>query len=369
VSDTRQRADARRPHELGWAPYVWLGYLASYIAALFMPPATPRQWAISLAGLAVFLPLYFYGFRIRGTRLLIVAWAIFAIGVVVIPFNGGAVAFLIYALAFLPFAARTAVAGCWLLVMLVGMWLVCSWQGWVIAAWAPVVIIGAIVGISNLYFAEMRRHGEELSVAQRAVEEMARIAERERIGRDLHDLLGHTLSVIILKSELASKLAERDMTRAVTEIRDVERISREALAEVRKAVRGYRSEGLHDEIGNAERVLAAAGVQPVVDLSPVVLQPDEERALAFALREAVTNVIRHSNARHCWITLGLRDINAVLEVRDDGSGAMAPEGSGLSGMRERLRQVAGTLERDSGTDGTRLRMRLPGRPRAGGATA
>ena len=98
-------------------------------------------------------------------------------------------------------------------------------------------------------------------MAREAVVEMARIAERERIGRDLHDLLGHTLSVIVLKSELAAKLAERDPARAVREIRDVEQISRDALSEVRKAVRGYRSEGLSDAIGNAERVLVAAGVR------------------------------------------------------------------------------------------------------------
>ena len=236
-------------------------------------------------------------------------------------------------------------------------------------SWVPIVLVGAMVAISNLYFAEKRRHGDELRIAREAVEEMARIAERERIGRDLHDLLGHTLSVIVLKSELASKLADRDVSRAVAEIRDVERISRETLTEVRKAVQGYRSEGLHAEFGNAERVLAAAGVQPLVDRSAVALPPDEERVLAFALREAVTNVVRHSDARHCWITLRIDDGRAVLEVKDDGNGCLSPEGSGLSGMRERLRQVAGTLEREAGSDGTRLRMQLPLRARAGGATA
>jgi len=362
--------DARRRQELGWAPYVWLGYLVFYVAALFMPPATPQQWAISVAALVVFLPLYLYGFRIRGPRLLAVAWAIFLLGAIVLPHNSGAVAFFIYALAFIPFTTASAKASApWLLLMLAGMALDCWAQGWPVAGWAPVVLVGAMVAISNLYFAEKRRHGDELLVAHQAVEEMARIAERERIGRDLHDLLGHTLSVIVLKSELASKLADRDITRAVAEIRDVERISRETLSEVRKAVQGYRSEGLHAEFGNAERVLAAAGVQPLVDRSAIALPPDEERVLAFALREAVTNVVRHSDARHCWITLRTEDGRAVLEVKDDGHGALSPEGSGLSGMRERLQQVAGTLEREAGADGTRLRMRLPLRPRTGGATA
>jgi two-component system sensor histidine kinase DesK len=190
---------------------------------------------------------------------------------------------------------------------------------------------------------------------------MARIAERERIGRDLHDLLGHTLSVIVLKSELASRLADRDPARAVTEIREVERISREALAEVRKAVRGYRSEGLLDEVANAERVLIAAGIAAEIDVHPQALPPDEDRALAYALREAVTNVVRHAAATRCSIRLTETGGRTRLEVLDDGRGGLAPEGSGLSGMRERLRQVAGTLERD-GANGTRLVMSLPSGP-------
>jgi two-component system, NarL family, sensor histidine kinase DesK len=353
---------------LGWARYIWLGYLVFYVAALFLPPATPRQWAVSMLGLALFLPLYILGFRYTGRPLLLIAWTIFGIGAVVLPFNSGAVSLFIYALAFLPFTGPTASAASWLAVMLIAMSARCHFMGWPLETWAPVVVVGAIVGISNLYFAEIRRHGHELRIARKAVEEMARIAERERIGRDLHDLLGHTLSVIVLKSELASKLADRDLTRAVAEIRDVERITREALTEVRKAVSGYRSEGFGDELANAERVLASAGVTPRLEISRLVLDPDEERVLAFSLREAVTNVVRHASAQHCWITLALRDGRAVLEVRDDGTGGLAPEGNGLSGMRDRLRQIAGTLERD-GAAGTRLRILLPARTHDREATA
>ena len=193
-------------------------------------------------------------------------------------------------------------------------------------------------------------------------------AERAGAAPQIHDLLGHTLSVIVLKAELASKLADRVPARAVAEIRDVERISREALSEVRKAVRGFRSEGLPDALGNAERVLVAAGVRPVLDVDGIELEADEERVLAFALREAVTNVIRHARAQHCWISLRSKSGRAVLEVRDDGCGGLAPEGSGLSGMRDRLRQVAGTLER-SGEPGTRLLVTLPQRGAAHGARA
>jgi two-component system sensor histidine kinase DesK len=127
---------------------------------------------------------------------------------------------------------------------------------------------------------------------------------------------------------------------------------------VRKAVSGYRSEGLKDELQNAGRVLSAAGLQATFDVAPLALAPDEDRALAFALREAVTNVIRHAGATRCWIRLTADDGRAVLEVRDDGRGGLAPEGNGLLGMRERLRQVAGSLER-YGDGGTRLLVSLP----------
>jgi two-component system, NarL family, sensor histidine kinase DesK len=354
---------------LGWAKYAWLVYLVFYFGWLALRPSTPRDWLLSTLAVAVFLPLYFQGFKRTGRALLAISSAIYGLGVVVMPINPGANCFFIYAIAFVAFAGSPALAVRWLILMLAGILLQAWAFGWEVTLWVPTVLVAAVVGATNINFADRRRRGLELQIAREAVEEMARIAERERIGRDLHDLLGHTLSVIVLKSELASKLADRDPVRAVSEIRDVERISRETLAEVRKAVRGYRSDGLDDEIANVERVLVAGGIRPVLNITRLVLAPDEERALAFALREAVTNVVRHAQARHCWITLRAADGRALLEVKDDGLGGSQPEGSGLLGMRERLRQLAGTVERD-GQNGTRLVMTLPlGHTSAAGATS
>jgi two-component system sensor histidine kinase DesK len=343
---------------VGWAKYLWLCYLAFYFAYLVLQPSTVTAWVLSIVAVALFVPLYFYGFKACGTRLVIVSCAIYAIGSLMMPVNPGANCFFIYAAAFVGFTGSPHRGAWWLGWMLAGI-VVQAWAfEWPLYISVPTFIVAGIVGATNINVAEYRRRGLELRVARDAVAEMARVAERERIGRDLHDLLGHTLSVIVLKSELASKLAERDPARAAQEIRDVEQISRDALSEVRNAVRGYGSEGLSDAIGNAERVLVAAGIRPQIDCATVALEPDEERALAFSLREAVTNVIRHAQAQHCWITLTSSSGRAVLEVRDDGRGGTAPEGSGLSGMRERLRQVAGTVER-SGDGGTRLRITLP----------
>ena len=226
-----------------------------------------------------------------------IAWAIHAIGLVTVSVNPSGSCFFIYAAAFLGFCGPPRIAFRWLVVMLAVVTVEALLLPWPLWAWLPAFVVSGVVGGTNIHFAEVHRKDANLRVAQQAVEEMARIAERERIGRDLHDLLGHTLSVIVLKSELASKLADRDPARAVAEIRDVERISREALMEVRKAVRGYRSEGLLDEVANAERVLVAAGITPEIAVIPANLPPEEDRALAYALREAVTNVVRHAERR------------------------------------------------------------------------
>lgn len=352
------RLNEREQRDLGWAPFAWLIYLVFYFVPLVTGKPTTSEVVWSVVAVAVFLPLYFEAFRSRGTRALALAWTVHGIGLAIVPINPAGACFFIYAAAFVGFAKPPRQAFIWLGLMLVSMTMEALWLDANLWGWLPALAIAAVVGGTNVQFAEMRRKDRRLRVAQAAVEEMARIAERERIGRDLHDLLGHTLSVIVLKSELASKLADRDPARATAEIRDVERISREALTEVRKAVRGYRAEGLSDELANAERVLVAAGIAAEISGVSTKLSPEEDRALAYALREAVTNVVRHAGATRCSIALSDDDGVIHLEVCDNGRGGLAPEGSGLSGIRERLRQVAGTLERH-GQNGTRLVMSLP----------
>src|SRR5690606_2369705 len=192
-------------------------------------------------------------------------------------------------------------------------------------AWIPGVVFPLIVGGSNVHFAEMRRKDAVLLEAHRAAEHLATIAERERIARDLHDLLGHTLSVIVIKSELASKLADRDPARAASEIRDVERISRTALQEVRRAIHGYQGERVQDEIETARNAFASAGVTLVTHITPFALEPDVERALALGLREAATNVIRHARANRCEITLEATARHVTLTIADDGRGGETAE--------------------------------------------
>ncbi len=195
-------------------------------------------------------------------------------------------------------------------------------------------------------------------MAHDEIEHLAKVAERERIARDLHDLLGHTLSLITLKAELARKLVDRDPLRAKQEMQDVEQTSRAALADVREAISGYRGQGLATELIRARQTLETAGIAVDCAASEVPLSPAQESVLALALREAVTNVVRHAQAQRCSVRLSRDQEACTLEIADNGRGADAPEGNGLRGMRERLEAIGGSLQRQTAA-GTRLVIHLP----------
>ena len=280
------------------------------------------------------------------------------LGVVFTPMNPGASCFFIYAAAFVAEIGPARVAVRWLGALLA----IVVAQAWLLGlpawTWLPSLVFVPLVGGLTIHDAEVTRSNARLRLAQEEVARLAQVAERERIGRDLHDLLGHTLSVIVLKSELAARLAERDIGRAIGEIRDLERISREALAEVRRAVRGYHMSGLRDEIARARETLDAAAVEFSADLGDLSLPPLEDRALALVVREAVTNVVRHADATRCTISVATSPLGLVLSVDDDGRGLAGPEGHGLLGMRARVEQLGGRFD-ISAHAGTHLRVTLP----------
>lgn len=347
-----------RNPEIGWTPYVWLVYLGFFLADTFLGKSAVLEKALSIAGVLVFLVFYFWGYWLKGKKILWAAGGILLLGAVFIPFNPGANCFFIYAAAFVGDAGKPRFA-----MLCIGFILaVLGIETWVFSlhpfAWAPALLFTLIIGGVNIHQAEVSRANAKLRATQQEVELLAQTAERERIARDLHDLLGHTLSVITLKAELAGKLMERDPERAGREIKEVERISREALREVRTAIAGYRSEGLQAEMARARLALESSGIKLEYLALPVELAPAQETVLALALREAVTNVIRHSGAGTCRITLEEADGQIRLEVRDDGRGGAAPFGVGLSAMRERVEGLGGRMERQ-GDGGTTLTVTLP----------
>ncbi len=172
-----------------------------------------------------------------------------------------------------------------------------------VAFWVSMLLLIIIVGFMTHNGCVSHCAAEKLRVANDEIEHLAKVAERERIARDLHDLLGHTLSLITLKAELARKLVDRDPQRAKQEMQDVEQTSRAALADVREAISGYRGQGLATELMRARQTLETAGIAVDCAASEVPLSPAQESVLALALREAVTNVVRHAQAQRCSVRL------------------------------------------------------------------
>jgi two-component system sensor histidine kinase DesK len=342
---------------LGWTPFAWLVYLSFFLVWAVLNN-TAFDWLIDGPAVAAFLVLYFRGFWVSGTQLLPIIVLILGIGLATSIRNPGASCFVIFAAAFVGDVGRPATAVRWLAAV-IGITAIHAWLFALSPAfWVPALVLSVLIGGANIHFCEMRRKDRALIKAHAQAEQLARVAERERIARDLHDLLGHTLSVIVLKSELAAKLAERNPSRAVAEIREVEQISRHALAEVRRAVHGYRGERLADELTAGRGVLEAAGVTLLAEVEPFALPADTERVLALALREAVTNVVRHARASRCIVRLATLGDTVRLSVEDNGVGGELAEGAGLAGMRERLAEIGGSLERD-GINGTCLRLSVP----------
>lgn len=352
------------PKKIGWEPYIYLVYLSFlFFQPLFEPGSGLRDWALIALIITLFLPVYFWTWRAPGKRALWGVAGMALLGSLFTPLNSGASGLYIYAAAAAAFTGRPRfaakiVGGIFALGLLSAALSGIPWPYW-LAAFAPALIFVPIIGGVNIFHAEKERTNAKLRLAHDEISRLAKVAERERIARDLHDLLGHTLSSITLKSELASRLAQTDPVRAEREMREVAQVSRDALKEVREAVRGYRARDLGGELEAAKTMLAAAGVRLEYFAEPLTLPPIYEGALALALREAVTNVLRHARASVCTVRLLRLEGEAWLEVDDDGLGKCAPDGAGLAGMGERAALLGGRLSVQGSSAGTRLRLTLP----------
>ncbi len=233
---------------------------------------------------------------------------------------------------------------------------------WIGYPWQAIVWVPVLTFIIGLIVSSERAAGEKdaaLRLSHEEVRRLAAVAERERIGRDLHDLLGHTLSLITLKMELSRKLHGRDDERAQRELAEAEQIARDALAQVRSAVTGFRAADLAAELASAHLLLESSNVHLRYEPPPPV-PAWIESGLAMVLREAVTNIARHAQANEAMVAIHC-DAGAVrLEVVDNGRGGASVHGNGLSGMRERVATLGGTLQIESPRgQGTRLSVRVP----------
>jgi len=325
--------------------YIWLAYSAFFLIDPILSHSR-RLWIESGVIYAIFLLIYVSYMKARTTRQrhgLLVAF--YVLGVASFPINPGGSSFFIYSAAFLPFVVASVPV---FVTILIAQALGLLVEGLLLhinpITLAVTVFLMGIVGVSNAFIARQKRADTKLRMAHEEIEQLAAVAERERIARDLHDVLGHTLSVIVLKAELAGRLIERDPQRAAQEIADVEKTARTALSEVREAIGGYRSQGLPAEMEIARNALHAAGVALACETPLPQLHATEETVLCLAVREAVTNIVRHAEATHCRIRFTTSgDGYHSLVISDDGAQPKLHEGNGLRGMRERVQSLGGRL--------------------------
>lgn len=352
---------------LGWMPVLLLGYLLF----LFMPVLVPsdsnwgdslpwRLWP-TLLSIAVFLPMYFLAYRGSAMTRVLCTSGIAALGCGLMAYNAFSNTYIIYAAAFVALLPGTLWTRLVALAALLGTYYGLSvWLGFPVFVPVLTAIISVAVFTGNYFQSETVRKRAELKLSHEEVRRLAALAERERIGRDLHDLLGHTLSLVALKSDLAGRLIERDPQAARNEIVEVSRVARDALAQVRRAVTGIRAAGLAAELASAKLLLESDGVTLRYDAQEVIVPPDLETVLALALREAVTNIQRHARATLAEVSLESTDEHVRLRIRDNGVGSAAVPGNGLSGMRERVESRGGRLRIDSTLrQGTCVEIVLP----------
>lgn len=356
----RDDAAVQTRGERWWdGPWPWLVYLVFYAMPWLWRAPDAWQLAASAAGLAVFLPVYLLSHRLAGARLIAAASVILAIGIVLTPVGGGWTVFPIYAAAegarVRPGRAAVAVVAVIAAVTAINGF---AW-GLPLLWWLPGVLLVVVTGGATISREAFYARTRALLATQEEVRRLAGTAERERITRDLHDVIGRTLTLVALKAELAAKLASRDVGVAEAEMRAVAAVARDGLAEVRAALAGQAGGTLAHEVAASAEALGAAGITARLLGDGATIPADAGAVLAMTLREAVTNVIRHAEAGGCAIELALDAGVARLTVADDGHGRDFRDGLGLAGMRQRLAAAGGSLAIEPGKAGTRLTATVP----------
>ncbi|MFC8227149.1 sensor histidine kinase [Streptomyces sp. NPDC057287] len=352
----------RRPGPPG--PYALLPWLLLGLGAFsnLWQGETPNPWVGAL-GLLTFNSLYtsvvFRGFDRRRRESTTSYWLLAAMGAVTFSLAIGYGGSWLLFFPLLSLACGTILRGRWLgaglFSLAVCASLVAVWRGdhasepWTIG-YGTLISGGVTAAILTLSETVMELRATRQELARSAVEQ-----ERLRFSRDLHDLLGHTLSVVVVKSEAARRLAPHDIDAAIAQVTDIESVGRQALTEIREAVTGYREGSLATELDRAGPVLAAAGIEAVIHRSGPPPAPQTDALLGWVAREAVTNAVRHSGATRCVFTLGSARGRVRLTVTDDGAGPGRPtgpvDGTGLKGLAERLAAAGGSLESGPGADG------------------
>jgi two-component system sensor histidine kinase DesK len=356
-----ERLEVRRSGFSRWAPLVFFAFIL--IGPIFSPDSGPGDWVFAAGVVALALPIFVLseirGWDVGGAAVLML------LALATAPLDSTAIMALpIYAAALVARSAGRETLRLRLSVItaltLTGFFSSSIPWPYRVFILIPVVMIW-VIGSAVFHDVSRDHRAVALRAENRRIAHLATMAERERIARDIHDIAGHALTAIIVRSQLVQRLASSDQGRAKEEADEVERIARDALASIRESVAGWHQASLRDELAAARDALAATGIglethgDMEIDLAPSV-----ENVLALGLRESITNVLRHANASAVEVRIDSQDGGVSLTVTDDGIGPTKGTGSGIQGMRERVIAAGGTLTFGPGvTGGTELRIDMP----------
>lgn len=361
--DDEHGATTPRPwwRHVGWVYLVYLVIPA--FQPIFDPDAGTLDWLLVAGIVLAYLPLYVIA-SLRPDR---ARWwstvPTVALGVLSTPLNPGASVLFVYAAAIAGNTETRRIALHWfasltVLVMLLSLIspVPMPWRLWAVVP--PLVFIW-VIGLTQVESAELESEAGELRRRNAQIEHLATVSERERLARELHDVLGHSLTSVIMHAQLAKQLADTDPDGAREAAGRAEITAREALTEVRTAVSGWRYLSLEEELATGRETLASSGVRLSTRWDEqLFLLPSIERELALVAREALTNTARHAAARSCAVDLDVADGQMVLRIADDGVGGPHREGNGLAGIRERMAAIGGSVQVAHGA-GTTITATVP----------
>jgi two-component system sensor histidine kinase DesK len=355
-----------------FSPYVWLIYLPLFFVPVFFLHQNPMDLLWTFLALIVFLGLYFHSYWVKSQDVIYHIVGIILLGTLAALITPTASTLFIYAGAFCSRLKPLKYAVSVLLVLLIWIAAISWFFRFEFYFYIPTLVFSLIVGVLNIYQYALHQNKQALILSRKETQRLAKVAERERIARDLHDLIGHTFSVITLKADLAGRLLDKgqdqDFEKARTEIKQLEEISRNALSQVREVVSGYRTSDLLSELANAKNVFASVDIDfkyqfENIDEQQIELDSASNKELAIVLRELVTNIIKHAQATQVTVTIKHENDKIVLAMQDDGQGFenSQHQGFGIKGIEERIQKLKGFVNIKTGGQytGTLSEISLP----------
>lgn len=351
-----------RTDEFQYGPYLWLLYLLMFFISLMAYHPVKHSFWYAGIGVLLFLVVYFHAHWASRKQIYFHIIVIVLIGSFLALLTTGAAVFFVYAAAFCHKLGNSKKA--FLGLLLIALWTVVLtvWWGHSSFFYVPAIFFTFMVGGLNIYQHDLSLKRKELALSQKEVRHLARVSERERIARDLHDVIGHTFSVITLKAELAQKMMDNNPQKSRDEMAVVEAISRKALKQIREVVSGYRTSDLSTELAHAKYLLESNDIHFDYIYEIDELPDHINKELAIILKELITNVLKHAQADQVNVKV-THDINAdrvCLYIKDNGQGFInqGNKGFGLKGIDERIKQLSGRCKISS-DNGAVLEITVP----------